>query len=54
MLRALRVQHGVSMPAVRQALAYAESRVHIRRLLLSNQLAASAGRQARRAAQADA
>jgi uncharacterized protein (DUF433 family) len=43
-LRALRVEHSVSMEAVRKALLYAEERLQIQRLLLSKELCTEAGR----------
>lgn len=43
-LRALRTDHGVSIPALRKALAYAEKRLGIERLLLSHDLHTDAGR----------
>lgn len=43
-LRALRMDHGVPMPAVRKALAYAERELGIRRLLLSEELSSNAGK----------
>lgn len=42
-LRSLRVQHRVSIQAVRDALNYAQSTLHIERLLLSPQLRTDAG-----------
>ena len=42
-LRALRVDHGVKMSAVRKALEYAEQRFQIPRLLLSKELLATPG-----------
>lgn len=42
-LRALRVDHGVKMSAVRKALEYAEQKFQIPRLLLSEQLLAAPG-----------
>jgi uncharacterized protein (DUF433 family) len=42
-LRALRVDHGVKMSAVRKALEYAERKYNIPRLLLSEQLQATPG-----------
>lgn len=42
-LRALRVDHGVKMSAVREALEYAERRFNIPRLLLSEKLQATPG-----------
>ena len=43
-LRSLRTDHGVSIKALRQALAYAEQSYKIERLLLSNELRTDAGR----------
>lgn len=43
-LRALRTEHGVSLPAVRKALRYAEKELGISRLLLSPELKTDAGR----------
>jgi uncharacterized protein (DUF433 family) len=43
-LRSLRTEHGVSMDALRKALAYAEKTLNIKRLLLSRELRTSAGR----------
>ena len=43
-LRALRTAHGVSLPAVRKALRYAEKELGISRLLLSPELKTDAGR----------
>ncbi len=43
-LRALRTDHGVSLPAVRKALRYAEEELGIERLLLSAELKTDAGR----------
>ncbi len=43
-LRALRTDHGVSLPAVRQAVRYAEKELGIDRLLLSPELKTDAGR----------
>lgn len=43
-LRALRTEHGVSVAAVREALAYAEATLGVERLLLSSDLSATAGR----------
>lgn len=43
-LRALRTDHGVSVQAVRQAVAFAEREFRIERLLLSEELLAGAGR----------
>jgi uncharacterized protein (DUF433 family) len=43
-LRSLRTEHGVTIRAVRQALNYAERTLKIRRLLLSRDLRADAGR----------
>ncbi|MGH8562434.1 MAG: hypothetical protein ACRES4_10755, partial [Nevskiales bacterium] len=42
-LRALRIEHGVSIKAVRQAVDFAERKLHIERLLLSPELRSSAG-----------
>lgn len=42
-LRALRTEHGVSVQAVRKALAIAEREFHVERLLLSKELLAGAG-----------
>lgn len=42
-LRALRTEHGVSLPAVRKAVAYAEKEFGIERLLLSKELTTNAG-----------
>lgn len=42
-LRALRTEHGVSIRAVRQAIDFAEKRLHIDRLLLSPELSSAAG-----------
>lgn len=42
-LRGLRTRHGVSMPAVRSALAYAEHEYGIKRLLIHRDLKAAAG-----------
>lgn len=42
-LRALRVEHHVQIAAVRTALAHAQRRFHIKRLLLSRELLASPG-----------
>jgi uncharacterized protein (DUF433 family) len=42
-LRALRVDHGVKMSAVRQALVYAQEKYEIPRLLLSEELQATPG-----------
>lgn len=43
-LRALRTDHGVSVKAVRKAVAYAEGELKIERLLLRKELSADAGR----------
>lgn len=43
-LRALRADHGVSIGAVRKALAYAENTLKIERLLLSKELGTEGGR----------
>jgi uncharacterized protein (DUF433 family) len=43
-LRSLRMDHGVSMQAVRQALTYAERKLNIRRLLLRKELRTDAGK----------
>ena len=43
-LRALRTEHGVPVPAVRRALAYAEKELGIERLLLHQDLMTDAGR----------
>ncbi len=43
-LRALRTDHGVSLPAVRKAVRYAEQELGIDRLLLSPELKTDAGR----------
>jgi uncharacterized protein (DUF433 family) len=43
-LRSLRTEHGVSLKDVRRALSFAESRLHIERLLLSPELCTGAGR----------
>jgi len=43
-LRALRTDHGVSLPAVRKAVRYAEQELDIDRLLLSPELKTNAGR----------
>jgi len=43
-LRALRADHGVSIGAVRKALAYAETTLRIERLLLSKELRTEGGR----------
>lgn len=43
-LRALRTDHGVSLPAVRKAVRYAEQELEIDRLLLSPELKTNAGR----------
>ncbi|MBL0171920.1 MAG: DUF433 domain-containing protein [Gemmatimonadaceae bacterium] len=43
-LRALRTDHGVSLPAVRTAMRYAEHELGIDRLLLSPELKTNAGR----------
>lgn len=42
-LRALRVEHEVSMPLVRKALLYAEEELRVPRILISDQLRAAAG-----------
>jgi uncharacterized protein (DUF433 family) len=42
-LRALRTEHGISVKALRQALAFAERTLHIERLLLRQDLLAEAG-----------
>jgi uncharacterized protein (DUF433 family) len=42
-LRSLRSEHGVSVQALRQALGYAERRLHIPRLLLRKELCTGAG-----------
>jgi uncharacterized protein (DUF433 family) len=42
-LRSLRTDHGVSVPALRQALAYAEKELDVQRLLLRKELSTSAG-----------
>lgn len=42
-LRSLRADHGVSVPALRQALAYAENELGLQRLLLRKELSTSAG-----------
>ena len=43
-LRALRTDHGISLPAVRKAVHYAEKELGIDRLLLSSELKTDAGR----------
>jgi uncharacterized protein (DUF433 family) len=43
-LRSLRTDHGVSIKAVREALVYAERALRMKRLLLSKELRADAGR----------
>jgi uncharacterized protein (DUF433 family) len=43
-LRALRTEHGVSVPALRKAIRYAENELGIERLLLSSDLKTEAGR----------
>ena len=43
-LRALRTEHGVSVQAVRNAVRFAEGKLHIDRLLLRPELCAEAGR----------
>lgn len=43
-LRALRTEHGVSVPSLRKALRYAETELGIERLLLSKDLLTDAGR----------
>lgn len=43
-LRALRTEHGVSLPALRKAKRFAEERLHIDRLLLSKHLCTEGGR----------
>jgi hypothetical protein len=43
-LRALRVEHGVSMDAMRKSLAYAQRTLGIDRLLLSKDLCTKGGR----------
>ena len=43
-LRSLRTEHGVSVKALRSALAYAEKALHIERLLLRPELRADAGK----------
>jgi uncharacterized protein (DUF433 family) len=43
-LRSLRADHGVSMDALRKALVYAEKKLEIKRLLLSQELRTQAGR----------
>lgn len=43
-LRSLRTDHGVSMDALRKALAYAENKLNIDRLLLSDELRTDAGK----------
>lgn len=43
-LRALRTEHGVSLPALRKAKQFAEKQLHIDRLLLSRQLCTEGGR----------
>lgn len=43
-LRSLRMDHGVSLKAVRQALTYAERKLNIRRLLLRKELRTDAGK----------
>lgn len=43
-LRSLRTDHGVSIKAVRQALAYAEKSLQIKRLLLRKELRTNAGK----------
>lgn len=42
-VRSLRTEHGVPVQALRQALGYAEKRLHIRRLLLRQELCTDAG-----------
>ncbi len=42
-LRSLRTDHGVSVQAMRQSLAYAERQLHIKRLLLRKELRTNAG-----------
>jgi len=42
-LRSLRTEHGVSVQALREALAYAERRLHVARLLLRQELRTEAG-----------
>ena len=42
-LRSLRTEHGVSVHALREALAYAERRLNIKRLLLRKELSTTAG-----------
>jgi len=42
-LRALRTRHRVSIRAIRQSLSYAEQQLHVRRLLLSDELLTAAG-----------
>ncbi|HSR72118.1 MAG TPA: DUF433 domain-containing protein [Kiloniellales bacterium] len=42
-LRALRTEHGVSVRAVRDALAFAEKKLRVRRLLLRKELCTNAG-----------
>lgn len=43
-LRSLRTDHGVSLKAMREAVAYAERKLDIKRLLLRNELRTDAGR----------
>ncbi len=42
-LRSLRTDHGVLVPALRDALAYAENELHVKRLLLRKELSTNAG-----------
>ena len=42
-MRSLRTEHGVPVQALRQALAYAEKRLHVQRLLLRKELCTDAG-----------
>jgi len=43
-LRAMRTEHGVSMDALRKALAYAQKTLNLKRLLLSKELCTEGGR----------
>jgi uncharacterized protein (DUF433 family) len=43
-LRAMRTEHGVSMDALRKALAYAQKTLNLKRLLLSRELCTEGGR----------
>jgi len=42
-LRALRTEHGVALAELRKAIAYAEKKLHLQRLLLSRELCTNAG-----------